>query len=384
MAVICNVCSSALGMPIFKSGDQGSITTMNRMIEGRTQVYFCGACSHLQTSELPNLAEYYALEYEINTASEEADQLYKLVDGIPVYRADHQAKVLIDKIDMPIGAKVLDYGCAKSPTLRKVVEQRPDIKPYFFDVTDRYVGFWKGLPYQVEWATHQPNPVWNGQIDVVLSFYALEHVSDLAQGIKSIKGLLKPGGTFYFLVPNVYQNTADFIVADHVNHFSRGSLTRLLEMHGFGAIEIDASAHDAAFVVKTTLLAKSVENLSVIHGVDDLRSRAQETADYWSGLAQRISKFEQENSGGRFAIYGAGFYGNYIASVLADPSRIVCFVDRNKHLQGTMIHDKPVCKPEDMPATVSHILVGLNPLVAKESIAAIEEWHSRNLSYFFL
>jgi hypothetical protein len=70
---------------------------MNKIIPGRTEVFFCGACGHLQTTELPNLDAYYATEYEINFASEDDDQLYKVIDGRPVYRAEHQANVLLRK-----------------------------------------------------------------------------------------------------------------------------------------------------------------------------------------------------------------------------------------------------------------------------------------------
>src|SRR5690606_15253939 len=61
----CNVCRSRLGAPIYESAENGSITTMNKLIAGRTRVFFCEACGHLQTSELPNLVEYYAHEYEV-------------------------------------------------------------------------------------------------------------------------------------------------------------------------------------------------------------------------------------------------------------------------------------------------------------------------------
>ncbi|MFN9121152.1 MAG: hypothetical protein ACK5X5_05040, partial [bacterium] len=81
----CNVCGSRLGSPLYESADNASITTMNTVIEGRTRVFFCDECGHLQTSELPNLSQYYAQEYAINLASDEDDQLYKVIDGKPVY-----------------------------------------------------------------------------------------------------------------------------------------------------------------------------------------------------------------------------------------------------------------------------------------------------------
>src|SRR6187399_816221 len=229
----CNICASPLGQPVYRSANNASITTMNKIIPGRTEVFFCGACGHLQTTELPNLDAYYATEYEINFASEDDDQLYKVIDGRPVYRAEHQANVLLRKLHFGAGHRVLDYGCAKAATLRKVATAHTDIVPYAFDVTDKYVPAWKRFIAAGHWATHRVPAVWDATIDIVLSFYALEHVRDPRDFLRTVRRVLKPGGTFYFVVPDTYANVADFVVADHINHFSESSLRTMLELAGF-------------------------------------------------------------------------------------------------------------------------------------------------------
>lgn len=384
MSIVCNVCDSLLSVPLYESADNCSITTMNKLVEGRTQVYFCDTCGHLQTTELPDLARYYAEEYEINSTSDEDDQLYKIVDGEMVYRADHQAAVLLQKIDFKDGQRVLDYGCAKSPTLKKIQQTRPKIQAFLFDVTDRYIPFWEKFPEKAEWSTHTPNPDWFGTMDVVLSFYALEHISELSQGLENIKLLLKVGGIFYFIVPNAYRNVADFVVADHVNHFSKGSLIRLLERHGFDDIEVDDESHDAAFVVKASLCATPKAQLTEIAMAHELHAAARSMADYWQRIIVRIREYENGLGGGAVAIYGAGFYGNFIASSLVRSDRIVCFVDRNKHLQGKELNGVPILSPKQMPHNVTHVFVGLNPQIAHTNIEAIQDWDKRWLSYFYL
>ena len=86
-------------------------------------------------------------------------------------------------------------------------------------------------------------------MDAVLSFFALEHVTDPRAFVCAVHGLLKEGGAFYFLVPNIFANTADLVVADHVNHFSVQSLQRLLVDAGFTVREISGEAHNSAWVV---------------------------------------------------------------------------------------------------------------------------------------
>lgn len=383
--MLCNVCANSSLSCIYESPDDLSITTMNRLISGKTRLYFCEQCGHLQTSELPNLVEYYAQEYAINLASEEEDQLYKMVDGKPVYRAEHQAAILMAKVKFAAGCRVLDYGCAQSPTLKKVLTAHPDIEPFLFDVTDKYVALWQKFPKMPQWAVHQPNSAWNGSMDVVLSFYALEHVANLGEAIGNIKALLKPGGTFYFLVPNVYQNTADFIVADHINHFSESALRVLLQSQGFENIEIDDESHEAAFVVSAQLAGGRVRvERAVTAHIEVYRQAALEMADYWKNIVGKIQAFEASIGTGLAAVYGAGFYGSFIALTMKHFERTQCIVDQNKHLQGTQLHGKKIISPDELPENVTHLLVGMNPRNARANIETIAAWKNRKLTTLFL
>lgn len=389
MSKVCNVCDSEKMNTVYESADNLSVTTMNKIVPGRTFVYFCESCGHLQTDELNNLSQYYAEEYEVNLASEDEDQLYAIVNGQPVYRAVHQANTLMKKVGFKHGWRVLDYGCAKSQTLKNLLGQGTDINPFMFDVTDKYIPYWQTFPKAAEWSTHTTNSAWDGTMDVVLSFYALEHVADLHEAISNIKKLLKPSGFFYFLVPNVYANAADFIVADHVNHFSRSSLSTLLMRNGFTNIDIDATSHEAAFVV-CAMLAKENDCDSVCSApvdateIRESKDAVMNMAGYWSDVVGRIQAFESSIDEGPLAIYGAGFYGNFIATAMKHPERITCFIDQNQHLQDTHIRNRPVLSPDRIPAEVQHVLVGMNPQRARDNITQIESWKSRNLNYFFL
>lgn len=389
MVKACNVCDNPKLNLVYESADNLSVTTMNKLVPGRTSVYFCECCAHLQTNELENLHQYYLEEYEVNLTSENDDQLYTIINGQPVYRAVHQANTLMTKVKFKHGWRVLDYGCAKSQTLKIVLEHGTDINPFMFDVTDKYIQYWQTFPKAAEWSTHIPKPAWDGTMDVVLSFYALEHVADLYKAVANVKKLLKPGGIFYFLVPNVYENAADFIVADHVNHFSRSSLNVLLLRNGFTNIDIDTTSHEAAFVVCATLALENECDGVCSAPVDATEIRESKDAivsmaGYWSKVVGRIQAFESSIDEGAIAIYGAGFYGSFIATAMKHPERITCFVDQNRHLQSTNIRNRPVLSPENIPAEVQHVLVGMNPRRARDNIAQIESWKSRNLNYFFL
>jgi SAM-dependent methyltransferase len=360
----CHICQHPLGAPIFQSPRDVSITSLCEVRPGQVQVWFCRSCGHLQTGVLTDLQAYYDQDYKILIESEEEDQLYALVDGRKIYRTDHQVETLLKKVPLADGAKVLDYGCAKSSTLRKLVQRRPGLVPHAFDVSEMYVPFWERFLAPQNWAVYRPKPEWEGSFDLVTSFFALEHVAEPRELVTSVSSLLKPGGCFYCIVPNAYVNMSDFVVADHVNHFSEASLRHLFATAGMEILEADAQAHTSAWVVVARKQPASA-TLPAGPEVQRLERLAQEMASFWSSFAERVQRFEAEQAGRTAAIYGSGFYGTFIATCLKNMEPVSCFLDQNPHRQKQKLMDRPILPPDALPQNVSTVYVGLNPLISR-------------------
>lgn len=380
----CNVCQQPLGAPLYQSARAVSITSLCEVRPERTTVSFCAACGHLQTEALPDLGAYYDRDYQILINSEEEDQLYAVVAGRKVFRTEHQVGTLLAKAPPPARARVLDYGCAKSSTLRRVCELRPDIEPHVFDVSDRYQPYWNRFVRPEHCALYTPKPEWAGRFHLVTSFFALEHVADPRALTRTVATLLQPGGCFYCIVPNVYTNTADFVVADHVNHFSATSLRRLMHESGLEITSLDDQAHSSAWVLVATKPGTPSTRPTDRDEVAALDRQARELAAYWQGFAERVRAFETGQAhAGKVAIYGSGFYGTFIAACLAHPERVACFLDQNPHRQRQRLLDQPILPPEQLPANVSVIYVGLNPRVARAGIQSVTAWQNLSHQYFY-
>lgn len=393
-AAICKVCDRGLGRPIYRSASGRALSSLCELHQDANEVYLCLACGHLQSSELPNLERYYDEQYRILDANEEEDQLYAIVDGRQVFRAEHQARTFLRQVDranlsaaaerLPQRSRVLDFGCAKGATSRQLRLLRPDIELRLFDVSDRYTSFWSRFADERSWATHDLPSDWRHSFDAVISFFVLEHVSDLAATLGVIHDLLKPGGLFHAVVPNTYANPADFIVVDHVHHFSATSLQTALARGGFSVVDIDASIHDSAWVVTAQREDGAVEFTPPASEVASINREARSIAGYWSQIETQVREFEQRHGSPRAAVYGAGFYGSLIASMLARPEQIVCFADRNPHLQGRRRWHAPIVSPDEVDPTIRHMYVGLNPRTARQSIAGVDAFRNRRQEYFFL
>jgi cyclopropane fatty-acyl-phospholipid synthase-like methyltransferase len=315
--------------------------------------------------------------------SEEEDQIYDVVDGKTVYRTMHQVSTLCAKIEIPAGATVLDYGSAKGATIRELARARPDIVPHLYDVSDMYIPFWQKFAKRQNWATHTLNNDWGSRFDVVTSFFSLEHIVDIRDAVEKIAWLLNADGVFYGIVPNVFTNTADFVVVDHVNHFTKASLKTMLVAGGFTAIDIDTQVHRGAFVVVARREHGCHVARPTAQEVAAELARAAQTATYWRDLVERLRAYERRRSSTSCAVYGAGFYGAFIATTLARPEYIRCFLDQSLYLQGHVFFGKPVLPPQDLPEDVDTLFVGLNPSHARRSMSEIAFLKNRELDYFY-
>lgn len=380
----CHVCGQTLPPPLYRSPHAISITSLCEVLPQRVAVAFCAACGHLQTDALADLDAYYDRDYKILIGSADEDQFYAMVEGRKVFRTEHQVNTLLAKVHLPDGARVLDYGCAKSSSLRRLTELRPDIEPHVFDVSDMYLPYWNRFVRPENCSLYTPNPEWANRFDLITSFFALEHVADPRALAKTVAGLLKPDGLFYCIVPNVYANTADFVVADHVNHFSAASLRRLIEDAGMQVVSLDAHAHNSAWVLVATRKTPATPKSPAPEEHAGLEQQARDLAAYWSAFADRVRAFEATHPHAQaVAIYGSGFYGTFIATCLHQPEHVVCFLDQNPHRQSQRLLDKPILPPEKLPAEVTVIYVGLNPRIAREGIQSVAAWQGLAHDYFY-
>ncbi len=353
---------------------------MGRVLGASTVVRLCETCGHLSTDPLPDLGRYYAEQYQIGLTAEDDDQVYEIACGKPVYRTQHQAQVLVAHSQIAEGERVLDFGCARSTTFKHALPALPPIQLHLYDVSESYRTHWKTLVPAPQQAVDQLPESWTGSFDLVTSFFSLEHVAEPRAVLARIRTLLRPGGRLYAVVPDVHANPGDLLVADHVNHFTRGSLARLLCDARFKVEWIRNDLHRGALVVLATAAQASVTAPPC--EPDEIVS-ARRLAQVWQRLAERVLAVEA-TAGEPAAIYGAGFYGSFILSVLSRPRAVRCFLDGNPQLHGREHHGRPILPPCQCPAEITSLWVGLNPRQAVRIMGAVDLGRARPRQLFLM
>jgi len=205
----------------------------------------------------------------------------------------------------------------------------------------------------------------------------MEHVSDVKTYVGKIAQLLKKSGSLFAIVPNIFTNPSDILVSDHPNHFTKSSIVRLLEINGFSSIKINDSSFRGALIISAIL-----QQNNVVSPVNQKEiSAIFELAKYWQRQRDLLQKYQLPNQS-YVAIYGAGVYGLFIYSTLKDKIQISNFIDQNPNLVGEEKYGIKIVKPEDLPKEITHVFVGLNPLIAQKSIEDAN--FNSNINFIFM
>jgi SAM-dependent methyltransferase len=378
--MFCNVCSSELGPPIYEAGSDQALTSLCEIRPGKVRVWLCQACGHLCGEPLLDTQTFYESDYRILLDHDEEDQIYEVHGERIVYRTDHQVDTLLKKLNLREGARVLDYGCAKAATPRRLLVSRPDLRVYLFDVSAMYLKHWQRFLAEDRWAMRETPIDWLGTFDVVTSFFALEHIPKPVDAVRKVANLLADDGVFYGIVPDTFGNVADFVVIDHVNHFTDCSLHALLREAGFRDIQIDSTVHRGALVFKARKTGPATQSPNLTACINASR----QLVSYWRGMDSRIRNAETMYTGLPSAIYGSGFYGSYIFSLLSRPEHVQCFLDASPFQQSKTLFNRNIFAPFDIPENVRVLYIGLNPSIARATAASMSWLSSRDLRLVLL
>ncbi len=371
----CRVCGTALGSPDYEAPPP-AVTSLSTRIEVPTVVWVCRACGHIQSSDLPDVQAFYNSEYRISLQSTDHDQLYEMRPEGPLYRTQHQAE-LVTAIGLPNGAKILDFGAGKAATTRRLLDLRPDLRPYVFDVSEDYRPYWTDWVEPDAQATYEVPHSWERQFDIITAHFVLEHVAAPVEVLTNLAGYLAPHGSLFFTVPDPISNPGDMLVVDHISHFVPSSIHAALAGAGLHVVSLRQDLFRGAHVV----VAKAGLDGGALPNPDPAPALALLTN--WKQMLVRLSTVlaRPDLASARIAIYGAGFYGALIAPFAG--ARLIAFLDRNPHLQGGSLTGRPILDPAACPP-VDLILVALNPARARDILASDVPWLSSHARLIFL
>ena len=379
----CILTGKYIEQPIFISANELSITSLGQIVSVRNTIFYNEDIDHLYTLGLKDPTKYYDTEYNIGIDTPTDDQLYSLAENNKkTLRSEHQASTVLRILNPPPGSKILEYGCGKALTSRRIAESNKSVEIFLYDISSNYERFWKKFLSSENFCCYNLNEQWKGKFDYIVSFFVLEHVVDPVKVITEMYDFLNENGKVYILVPCVFQNPVDFILTDHLHHYSITSLVFLLNKVGFAVSYYSTTDHHSSLVI----VGSKEKNYDQI-GVKKnhlFSQKVTELKSYWCSIETKLLAFEEKVKGKPFAIYGAGTYGSYVYSTLLDKENLLCFIDRDPSLHGQNKFDVITLSPNDIPDKTEVIYVALNPKIGLKVINEIDSFKKKSFEFFFI
>ena len=207
-------------------------------------VVLCAACTHASLAERPSdqaVAAAYGDAADAVSLDEERGQVETALRGLA--RVERHAAP----------GRLLDVGCWTG-SLVAAAQQRgwkaEGVEPSTWAVARARE---RGLDVREGSLGDGGDP--SGAYDCVTACDVLEHLLDPADAVRQVRELLVPGGLLYLTVPDAGSPLARLmgrrwwsVLPMHVQYFTRASMTRLLEAHGFRVLE--QRTHPKAFTAE--------------------------------------------------------------------------------------------------------------------------------------
>lgn len=280
-----------LECPICKSRDLQKFTQCkDYTVSHETfQISLCSDCALGITTPRPDanmLGEYYQSEEYISHSGKSSGGLgllYKIARSFSL--SWKKAQILSQK---KIGS-MLDFGCGTGEflsTMHKAGWEVTGVEP---SDSARL----KAEILIAQKVYPSLNEVLSQKFDVITAWHVLEHVPDLTQTIFQLKSLLKKGGIIFIAVPNYQSPDANFYkehwagfdVPRHLWHFSKKTMTVLLELAKFKLIDTTPMKLDAYYV---SMLSEKYKNKNELNIVRLLRG-------FLSGLKSNFRAKKERN-----------------------------------------------------------------------------------------
>lgn len=192
---------------------------------------------------------YYDSEVYISHTDSKASLTDRLYQKVKQYSLKKKIQLIDNQLHK--SKKVLDYGAGTGDFLAKVNSMGFEGEGIEPNNKARAKAAEKGIELQENMTSLKVK-----KYDVITLWHVLEHLPDLNKRIEEIGALLEEKGTVVVAVPNYKsydakhykQYWAAYDVPRHLWHFSKASIIRLFDRHGFEVTSIRPIFFDSFYV----------------------------------------------------------------------------------------------------------------------------------------
>lgn len=216
----------------------------------------CKNCGFKFTNPRPTLEQigHYYQSSDYISHHDDAENLMAKVYNLVRNYTTSQKITLLESHTKERTPSLLDIGCGAGFFLQQCVQKRWNVSGTEPDPDARAVAS-KRVGEELYASIEHPS-LQNKQFDLITMWHVLEHVHDLNGTIEWLMKHLQDNGTLFIAVPNnasydaqVFKaNWAAYDVPRHLYHFTKETMSALLNKHGFAIKEILPMWFDTFYV----------------------------------------------------------------------------------------------------------------------------------------
>lgn len=324
-------------------------------VELRLELCACGA---LFTNPRPRRAQlrghYQSLSASGNTFHETGAG--SRAERFLAYRAGFVRRALGDEAPGGRGGRLLDVGCSTGDLLRSLEVPgwtRIGLEPSHAAAA---IAHERGLTIAVR--PLEESPLEDHSFDAVTCISCLEHALDPHEFLGLLDQHVAPGGTLVLSVPDSsapVPQVAEFFSFEHLTHFTRATLERLLHAHGYLPFLVETSEGPALNVAARRVGRAETRDLVVENDAADTRAAVTEYVRGRRALEDEVKATlgrrarEWRERGARVALYGAGVHSRFLLDLVDLAPSLACLLDSDRGKQGGTFLGWPVHAPEALP-----------------------------------
>ncbi|MDC0335708.1 class I SAM-dependent methyltransferase [Pseudodesulfovibrio sp.] len=243
--------------------------------------------------------------------------------------------------------RFLDVGCGNGNLLRAFKAVRPDWTLAGLELDDRHREAVEATCGLGSLMTGDLATI-RGEFNLIAAMHVLEHITSPTDFLLQVKERLTPDGHLVIQLPLWQKNPFDLIVADHVVHFDRPAITRLLSQAGLTPVFMS----DEAVPRELTVIAR-VDGDGVEKDMETAKANLALAIDWLTDFKDEAARVMERVGREKFGIFGTGNAAMWLTQGL---DGVGFYVDDDASRRGTNIMTgKPVYGPDTVPkdATVA-------------------------------
>lgn len=311
--------------------------------------------------------DFYRNSYSLMMRKETA-AIQSFSGDRPISQAEKSLHVLQDFTPLASRGNVLEVGAGKGEFLGYFAAALPNWSITAFEPSDSFRILQSRLPTaQALRGGYTDFPEGRQGYDLVVALGVLEHVENPFDMLKWGWRQLGDNGIFFIRVPNFAVNPNDLFCADHLSKLTRQSLESMAAAAGFEILGFKEEGVPI-FCALRKLAAKGGKLPINVYGSNIKIAQANVEIAEASVNAVRAARDSARLKGERFAVFGLGSSGLFAPFYFEfPPSEIAAYVDENKTMWGSHVHDRPVGGLDTIRELgIKHIALAISPVYVEK------------------